>query len=274
MELLQRLDEQVVDRKPNRPAPVGVAAEEPAVRFGRLVIDAVLFSVDHQTIRMVRRDSRDRPRTPYGERNSDSSNMTDEHAAQALLARRPRAGRAILRARRAHVGAVCGEIGPVARETTRAAARNRWQPLEQLGARVSLRRKEESSPTIDRTLSGDRAAVGQRAGRRSRNRLLSLHRLDCVFDDALANVDEMLEELAGYVFVNVISTLWASSCAIRNMVRQYIAIQLQPPVADCSESAAVGQRFGAVEQSDVVQSQKSAFENVVPALRLCDSPTT
>ncbi len=38
---LQRLDQQVVEREPDRPAPVGVAAEEPRSRLARLVVDAV-----------------------------------------------------------------------------------------------------------------------------------------------------------------------------------------------------------------------------------------
>src|SRR6185312_8678392 len=37
VESLQRLDEQVVDRKPDRSAPVRVTAEQPRARFPRLV---------------------------------------------------------------------------------------------------------------------------------------------------------------------------------------------------------------------------------------------
>ena len=40
VELLERLDDQVVDREPDRAAPVRVAAEQAAVRLGRLVLDA------------------------------------------------------------------------------------------------------------------------------------------------------------------------------------------------------------------------------------------
>src|SRR5918999_2034810 len=41
MELLERLDDEEVDREPDRPAPVRVAAEQAAVRLGRLVVDGV-----------------------------------------------------------------------------------------------------------------------------------------------------------------------------------------------------------------------------------------
>ena len=46
MELLQRLDHQEIHRKPDRAAPVRVAAEQSGRRLGRLVVDAVLVAVD------------------------------------------------------------------------------------------------------------------------------------------------------------------------------------------------------------------------------------
>ena len=50
MELLKRLDEQVIDGEPHRPAPIGVAAEELADRFARFIADLVFFALEHQTI--------------------------------------------------------------------------------------------------------------------------------------------------------------------------------------------------------------------------------
>ena len=46
MKLLQRFDQQVVDRKPHRPAPVGVAAEEPGIGLRRLVAHRQLRAID------------------------------------------------------------------------------------------------------------------------------------------------------------------------------------------------------------------------------------
>ena len=46
--LLQRLDEQEVQREPHRPAPVGIAAEEPAVRLARRVGDAMHLALEIQ----------------------------------------------------------------------------------------------------------------------------------------------------------------------------------------------------------------------------------
>src|SRR5204863_352174 len=45
MELLQGLNDEEVDRKPDRPAPVRVAPEQPAVGFGRLVADGKIHAV-------------------------------------------------------------------------------------------------------------------------------------------------------------------------------------------------------------------------------------
>ncbi len=53
MELLQRLDDEIVDRKPDRPAPVGIATEHSGVRFGRQILHAVLHPSDVQDVRVV-----------------------------------------------------------------------------------------------------------------------------------------------------------------------------------------------------------------------------
>src|SRR5437762_11470757 len=53
VKLLQRLDEQVVRREPDRAAPVGVATKQPCRRFARLIIHAVLIAVqDRKSTRL------------------------------------------------------------------------------------------------------------------------------------------------------------------------------------------------------------------------------
>src|SRR5581483_2842378 len=54
---LERLDEEIVRREPDRAAPVRVAAEEPGVRLSRRVPDAVLLAVEHQHERVLVVDS-------------------------------------------------------------------------------------------------------------------------------------------------------------------------------------------------------------------------
>src|SRR4029453_19231562 len=53
VELLESFDQQVVDGKPDRSAPVGVSAEEARARFCGFVVHAVLVTIDHERVRMV-----------------------------------------------------------------------------------------------------------------------------------------------------------------------------------------------------------------------------
>src|SRR5258705_13593819 len=46
VELLKGLDQQVVDGKPDRSAPVGISAEEPRARFVRVVVECGLLGTD------------------------------------------------------------------------------------------------------------------------------------------------------------------------------------------------------------------------------------
>ncbi len=60
MVLLQRLDQQEVDRKPHRPAPVRVAAEERRGRFAGLVVEHEALAVERQDERIGRMPLRQR----------------------------------------------------------------------------------------------------------------------------------------------------------------------------------------------------------------------
>ena len=54
MKLLQRFNEQKIHREPDRPAPIGVAAEQSGARLRRLVIDAVFRAVAPELVGMSR----------------------------------------------------------------------------------------------------------------------------------------------------------------------------------------------------------------------------
>ena len=64
VELQQRPDDQRVDRHPDRPAPVGVAAEHAGVRLGRQVVDAVLLAADVEDVRVLARGTCESERMP------------------------------------------------------------------------------------------------------------------------------------------------------------------------------------------------------------------
>src|SRR5215471_17215378 len=61
METTQGVNQKVVDREPNRAAPVGVAAKEPCTRFSRLVVDRVRGAIEIQDVRMIQVTARDSP---------------------------------------------------------------------------------------------------------------------------------------------------------------------------------------------------------------------
>jgi hypothetical protein len=71
---LQGLDEQVVDGKPDRPAPVGVAAEQTAARHARPILDPV-FLAPHPDGEGRSWWNLETERMPNGDRNSFSSSM-------------------------------------------------------------------------------------------------------------------------------------------------------------------------------------------------------
>ena len=60
MKLLQRLDQQIIHREPDRPTPVGIAAEQSGGRLAGLVVDAMLHAVDRQLVRIVAMELRQR----------------------------------------------------------------------------------------------------------------------------------------------------------------------------------------------------------------------
>src|SRR5271165_2705018 len=53
MELLQRLNQQEIDREPDRPAPVGVAAKQSSGRFAGLIIDSIFGVAEPQHVRII-----------------------------------------------------------------------------------------------------------------------------------------------------------------------------------------------------------------------------
>src|ERR1700745_3457473 len=60
VKFLQRLDEQVVRREPDRSSPIGIAAKQPCRRFARLIVNAALIDVHVQGIRIVAVELRQR----------------------------------------------------------------------------------------------------------------------------------------------------------------------------------------------------------------------
>ena len=53
MELLQRFDQEIIDREPDRTAPVGVAAEQATIGLGRLIAHGELVAIAREDVRVI-----------------------------------------------------------------------------------------------------------------------------------------------------------------------------------------------------------------------------
>src|SRR5205823_8568448 len=53
MKLLKRFNEQVIDRHPDRSAPIRIPAENTGLRFSRLIANHFLLSANQQRVRVI-----------------------------------------------------------------------------------------------------------------------------------------------------------------------------------------------------------------------------
>ena len=67
VEFLQRLDDQEIEREPDRSAPVGIAAEVPRVRLRRRVADREIVAVAAEHVRPLEVRARERPHAVVGQ---------------------------------------------------------------------------------------------------------------------------------------------------------------------------------------------------------------
>src|SRR5947209_8140544 len=150
MELLQRFDQEIIDREPDRTAPVGVAAEQATIGLGWLIAHGELVAIAREDVRVILVTLGER-RTPYGERNSVSSSM--------------RRSRRFIRCPRSSESNVRLPIpGTFQRETSAARSgrfcRNQIRRRRKSGSCSSMPESSVSTansgirPTIERTLSG------------------------------------------------------------------------------------------------------------------------
>ena len=137
VELLERLDEQVVDREPDRSAPVRVAAEEAGPRLGRLVV-----ALGCSCPPSVERDTGGRGGSGYSERTpwSDRNSVRVEHPARAArFMRWPWTSASSRRSPVARLLPARDEAGQV-----RAVAQEPAHPAAEVGQRSSTARARAS----------------------------------------------------------------------------------------------------------------------------------
>ena len=148
----ERLDQQVVDREPDRPAPVRVAAEEAARRLARLVVERRRRRRRASTCSGFASWNRDSARRPWSERNSSGSSIAREEPPQPLLVD----DREQPPARRARPSSMCWTT---ARASGRLAVNHSTRAVKS-GSRAIVAgpsvvtAASGSSPTIERARSG------------------------------------------------------------------------------------------------------------------------
>src|SRR2546425_3942748 len=256
VELLQRLDEQIVHRKPDRPAPVGIAAEQTRGGFGGLVIHAIDMAVDRELVRMIQVITRQSADSAGGEEfgfvehaREDALQLlaVDERQQAADAARRPLRHFDVLR----DIGMIVDEPLHAALEAgktihnfgfERLDGEQRDQPHHRTDLQEVLLAMGETKDVIVEAV----LCVPQR------NAIPShvVHRV--------GDVDKVLEEFAGDILVGGILL-----CKLERNRKHIQAIHAHPTRAvGLLEMPAGWERRGAVENSDVIEAQEAALEDV------------
>src|SRR5262245_12211767 len=129
MEFLEGLDQQEVDRKPDRPSPVRVAAKETGPGLRRLVVHTILVSADAEHVRLLFVNAR------YGsdaERRQELALVQhDAKDSSQLIAVNDRQQAAVAIAVRPHAGNSGGQVRAVFDEPVQPAPES-FVPLERL----------------------------------------------------------------------------------------------------------------------------------------------
>ena len=112
VEFLERLDEEIIDRQPDRPTPIRIAAENVRLRFSRIVSHLALRAVlGTENVRMLRVRFAERAHAVIAQEFCGIQHATQEtfHAMPA----RERNQAAIAGARLVPARDEVGEIGPI-----------------------------------------------------------------------------------------------------------------------------------------------------------------
>ena len=258
MKLLQRLDQQIVDREPDRPAPVGVAAEQAAVGLGRHVLDAQPMAAVIEHDRVAARGTwRARAR-----RSRTGTRSRPACACSSIFMRWPRSSESSRRSPRpgsSQCETSWASSRPVGRGTSRAGAAKSGSLARCSGSRVSTA-KSGIRPTIERTRSGMISPSGRL--QLVVEELVGLvPQPDVLAADVghrLGDVEEVLEELGRDVLVGVVVL-----GELERDPHQVQAVHRHPGGAvGLVDEAAGRQRRRAVEHADVVEPEEAALEDV------------
>ncbi len=148
----------IIDRKPDRAAPVGVAAEQTGARFRRLVVDAVVHAVDFERVWMVAMVARERRgcRRATGIHFHPTCNASTRFRRCRLTSERKRRGPSSV----AWVSIWSLSSGRFSMNHCMRRLKPGNLSINGLGPEFP-RRIAESGPTRERTFKGDRSPFGR-----------------------------------------------------------------------------------------------------------------
>src|SRR6266545_3268925 len=199
VELLERLDQEKVDREPHRSAPVRVAAEEARRRLRGLVVHAVVRAVHPEDVGVVLVVARQRADTVGREEL-----LFVQHEAEdpgQLLARHDRQHEAPPAARHLDFGNVLAELGVVVDEPARPAPEARQAIGHVRVPRLDGEERDQAHQRAYLHPLPPAVREGQNVVVEAVFLVPEAHVLPAHVADGMGDVDEVLEELAGHVLV-------------------------------------------------------------------------
>src|SRR6266511_514211 len=199
VELLERLDQEKVDREPHRSAPVRVAAEEARRRLRGLVVHAVVRAVHPEDVGVVLVVARQRADT-VGREELRFVQHEAEDPGQ-LLARHDRQHEAPPAARHLDFGNVLAELGVVVDEPARPAPEARQAIGHVRVPRLDGEERDQAHQRAYLHPLPPAVREGQNVVVEAVFLVPEAHVLAAHVADGMGDVDEVFEELAGHVLV-------------------------------------------------------------------------
>ncbi len=268
VQIHQRPDDQHIDRHPHRAAPVGVAAEHAAIRFGGQVLHLVLLATDLEHERMFQVIARERTNAVRPQELLLVEQVA-EHALEFLPVE-DRQHPAFLVADETAVGRryLGNQLGMAFAEL-----RDQLHQLRMASDSIRLehrRRAQRQQPHHRPDLQAHRLPVGEPQQIVEEPVLLVPH-LVVVLAAAvhrIGNPHEMLDELEGDLLVHRV--VFGQD---QGHLQHALAVERHPgrPVR-LLQRATGRQRCAAIEDADVVQAQEAAGKDVAPGRVLAIDP--
>src|SRR5437762_904430 len=256
VKFLQGFDEQIVHWKPNRATPIGIAAEQASGGLRGLVGDAADMVIDLDFIGMIEMKPGQSANTVRREEFVFVEH-TGQHALELLaIDEREEAAHAVRRSLR-HFD-VFGDIRMIVYEPLHAAleAGQAIHDFRLQGFHGEKGNKAHHRTNLEVVLAAIRQAENVVV-----KAVLVVPQSHAVYTDVvhgMSDVDEMLEEFASHVFVSHVFF-----CEFQSNGEHVEAVHAHPTGAvGLLEMAARGKRGGTVEDSDVIEPQEAALENV------------